>query len=237
MNVADRVILVTGATGTLGGAVARLVAASGARMVLTARHSPPLEALSHELSLTPDRALTVAADLAIAENVATLIERVNAAFGGVDILLNAAGGWGGGSRVGEMTPDDWEAMLSLNLRTAFHICHAVLPHMLEQGWGRIVNVGSRAAVEPAAKQAAYNVSKAAVVSLTASIAQDYKRKGITANVILPSVIDSPAGRKAAPDADYTRWVKPEDIAKMMLYLCSDQAGSISGTSISMYGGM
>jgi NAD(P)-dependent dehydrogenase (short-subunit alcohol dehydrogenase family) len=109
--------------------------------------------------------------------------------------------------------------------------------MLERGWGRIINIGSRSAVEPGTRQAQYNVSKAAVVSLTQSIANDYKRKGITANVILPSTIDTPSNRQHSPDADFTRWVQPQDLAALMLYLCSDAAGSITGAAIPVYGGM
>jgi NAD(P)-dependent dehydrogenase (short-subunit alcohol dehydrogenase family) len=237
MDLREKVLLVTGASGTLGVAVTRLAAQTGARLALTARQTPPLESQARELLLPPDRTLILAADLALPEDVAALVERVDSEWGGFDVLLNATGGWSGGSRVAEMAVQDWDAMLALNLRTAFLTCRAVLPHMIERGWGRIVNIASRAALEPAAKQAAYNVSKAGVLALTASIAQDYKRKGITANTILPSVIDSPAARQAQPDADHSRWVKPDDIARMMLYLCGEETGSINGASIAMYGGL
>ena len=107
--------------------------------------------------------------------------------------------------------------------------------MLSRGWGRIVNVGSRGAVEAGARQAAYNVAKSGVASLTASIAADYRRQGIAANVILPSMIDTPANRISSPDADTARWVKPEALARLMLYLCSDEGGNLNGASLPVYG--
>ncbi len=237
MVLEDSVILITGATGTLGRAVVQASSATNARLVLTARQSDSLETLAAELDLSPERTRLIPADLTDHAAVDALIVEIAQQWDGADILLNTTGGWAGGDRLADLSPDSWDAMLALNLRTAFLICRAVLPHMLERGWGRIVNVASRAAPEPAARQAAYNVAKAGVVALTESIAQDYRRKGITANAILPSIIDGPSNRSSMPDADHSRWVKPEDIASMMLYLCSDAAASINGASIPMYGGV
>ena len=123
----------------------------------------------------------------------------------------------------------------MNLRSAFLINRAVLPYMASRGWGRIVNIASRAAESPAARQAAYNVAKAGVVALTGSIAAEYRRQGIAANVILPAIIDTPANRAQMPDGDTSRWVKPEELAQLMLYLCSEEAGSLNGASIPVYG--
>lgn len=237
MELRECVILITGATGTLGRALVQAADATGARLALTARQTGSLETLAADLGLAPERTRLISADLSDAESVEALVARIAADWGGVDVLLNAAGGWAGGERLADLSPQAWDAQLDLNLRTVYLVCRAVLPTMLQRGWGRIVNVASRAALEPAGRQAAYNVAKAGVVALTASIAQDYRRKGVTANVILPSIIDSAANRVAMPDADYARWVKPTDIASMMLYLCSDQAAAISGASIPMYGGV
>ncbi|MFW6137902.1 MAG: SDR family oxidoreductase, partial [Spirochaetota bacterium] len=122
-----------------------------------------------------------------------------------------------------------------NLHSAFLVNRAVLPHMMDEGWGRIINFGSRAAVKPGQRQAGYNVSKAGVVSLTSSVALEYRLKGITANAVLPSIVDTPANRKAMPDSDFSRWVKPEQIASLALFLCSEEAADINGAAIPVYG--
>jgi NAD(P)-dependent dehydrogenase (short-subunit alcohol dehydrogenase family) len=126
-------------------------------------------------------------------------------------------------------------MLDLNLRPAFLLSRAVLPHMLEAGWGRIVHVSSKTAVEPRAKQAGYVVSKRGVIALTEVIAAEVKGTGVTANVILPSIIDTLANRASIPKANPEKWVPPEQIAGMMRFLCSDAGASINGASIPIYG--
>jgi NAD(P)-dependent dehydrogenase (short-subunit alcohol dehydrogenase family) len=151
------------------------------------------------------------------------------------VLLNTVGGWSGGTAEGETAVDDWECMLSVNLRSAFLLSRAVLPHMLQEGWGRIVHVSSKTAVEPRAKQIGYAVSKMGVITLTKVIAAEVKGTGVTANVILPSIIDTLANRASMPKADPQRWVSPEQIAAMMRFLCSDAGASINGASIPMYG--
>jgi len=233
--IQDRVVLVTGATGAVGRVVARAVAQSGARLALTARQPQALAALAAELALPDERVLAHAADLAVADEVQALIAAIAARWGGVDALLNVAGGWSGGARLADLTEADWDAALDMNLRSAFLINRAVLPYMASRGWGRIVNVASRAAESPTARQAAYNVAKAGGVALTGSIAAEYRRQGIAANVILPSIIDTPANRAQMPDGDASRWVKPEELAQLMLYLCSDEAGGLNGASIPVYG--
>ena len=126
-------------------------------------------------------------------------------------------------------------MLALNLRAAFLLSRAVLPGMLEAGWGRIVHISSKTAVAPRAKQAAYAVSKMGLITLTEVIAAEVKDSGITANVILPSIIDTPANRESMPKADPAKWVEPEHIAATMRFLCSEEAASINGAHIPIYG--
>ncbi|MFH1085242.1 MAG: SDR family NAD(P)-dependent oxidoreductase [Chloroflexota bacterium] len=231
----NRVVLVTGAIGALGGAVARAAFAAGARVAITGRRREVLDALTSELDPGGARTLAVAADLAVEADVQRLVEAVAAHWGGVDCLLNVAGGWRGGKSVAEMELAEWDEVMAMNLRSAFLINRAVLPSMAKRGWGRIVNVGSIAAEQPGAQRAAYNVSKAGVVSLTQSIAAEYRRKGIAANVILPSVIDTAANRAGMAKADTSRWVPPEAIAELMLFLCSDAGASLNGASIPVYG--
>ncbi len=230
-----RTVLITGATGVLGRAVAAVMAETGARLALTGRRQEALEEVVVELVLPQERVLAMTADLADAQEVAALIQAIEARWGGVDILLNCAGGWMGGQRIPDVSDEDWERALDMNLTGAFHINRAVLPHMAEQGWGRIVNVASRAAESPGTSQVGYNVSKAGVVALTESVAAEYKRRGVAANVILPSIIDTPSNRADMPKADPDRWVLPQEIAEMMRFLCTEAGGSLNGASIPVYG--
>lgn len=231
----DKAVLITGATGAVGRVISRRVAESGASLALTGRNQESLEELAGKLDLPADRTLLFEANLASADDVQKLVDGVNARWRGVDILLNIAGGWSGGVRLADMSEKDWDAALDMNLRSAFLINRAVLPYMAGQGWGRIVNFASKAAETPGPKQAAYNVSKAGVIALTASIAAEYRRSGIAANVILPSIIDTPNNRKQMPDADFSRWVKPEELASLILFLCSEAGSSINGARIPVYG--
>ena len=230
-----RAILITGATGALGSAVTRDFAQTHARLVLTARSEQKLEQLAAETGLPAERLLTVAADVTLADSVGSLVEAGLTRFGRIDALLNAAGGWRGGKPVGETGVEEWERTLALNLHSAFLLSRAVLPPMLEAGWGRIVHVSSKTAVAPRAKQAAYAVSKMGLITLTEVIAAEVKGSGVTANVILPSIIDTPANRASMPKADPRKWVPPERIAATMRFLCSDAAASINGARISIYG--
>ena len=151
----------------------------------------------------------------------------------VDGLLHLIGGFGGGRPVWETPDETWDQMLGLNLRSAWSIFRAVLPGMVSAGKGRIVAVGSRAALEPMANFAAYSVSKAALVALVKTVALEVKDSGVTANVILPSVIDTPANRAAMPAADPSKWVTPESIAALLVSLVS--ANDINGAAIPIYG--
>jgi NAD(P)-dependent dehydrogenase (short-subunit alcohol dehydrogenase family) len=231
----DKTALITGATGALGATVTRAFAQTQARLVLTGRSKEKLERLASEISLPEERILTAAADVTQAADVQALVAAVAARFGRINVLLNVAGGWSGGKPVGETSVEDWDRLVALNLRSAFLLSRAVLPGMLEAGWGRIVHISSKTAVEPRAKQAAYAVSKMGLITLTEVIAAEVKGSGVTANVILPSIIDTPANRESIPKADPAKWVKPEHIAATMRFLCSEEAASINGARIPVYG--
>ena len=231
----DKVVLIAGATGVLGAAVAREFAPTGARLALTGRSEQKLERLGGASDLPAERVFVVAADVTQVRGVESLVAAVVSRFGGVDVLLNTVGGWGGGKPVGETPVEEWERMLTLNLRPAFLLSRAVLPGMLANGWGRIVHVSSKSAVAPRARQAGYGVSKMGVITLTETIAVEVKGSGVTANVVLPSIIDTPANRKAMPKADPRKWVRPEHIAATMRFLCSEAGGSINGARVPVYG--
>jgi len=231
----DRVVLISGATGALGSAVTRTFAHTAASLVLTGRSEDKLERLSTETDLPEERIFTVAADATQAEEVEKLVDTTVARFGRLDVLLNTAGGWRGGAPVWETSLKEWNHMLALNLHSAFFLSRVVLPHMLDAGWGRIVHVSSKTAVAPRAKRAAYAVSKMALITLTEIVAAEVKGMGITANVILPSVIDTQTNRAAMPKANTSKWVPPERIAETMQFLCSDAGASINGARIPIYG--
>jgi len=178
---------------------------------------------------------TVAADLTIPAEAESAVRTVIETSGRIDVLLHLTGGFAGGKPVAETDDADWGRMLGLNLHTAIHMARAVLPPMLRAGKGRIVAIGSRTGVEPAAGLSAYGVSKAALIALIRSIAAEVRNSGVTANVVLPSVIDTPANRAAMPAADFAKWVQPESIARLLLFLASDAAADINGAVIPIYG--
>lgn len=234
-GLSGRVVVVTGATGGLGSAVVREFAQAEARLILVGRSAERLEGLVEEVGLLDERAFPFPADVTREEGVERLVAAVLDRWGRLDVLLNTVGGWSGGKPVWETPVEVWDRMIALNLRSAFLLSRAVLPPMLEAGWGRIVHVASKTAVAPRAKQAAYAVSKMGLITLVEVIAAEVKGTGVTVNVVLSSIIDTPANRRMMPKADPARWVPPEQIAATMRFLCSDDAGSINGARIPIYG--
>lgn len=230
-----RVVLITGATGELGQAVARVFAAQGDRLVLAARRGEGLAALASALALPPDRVLLHSTDVTRADQVNALVQAVMERWGRIDVLLNLAGGYQAGVPVAEMDEALWDHLLNLNLRSVFLVCRAVVPHMLRQGGGKIVNVAARAGLQGRAKASAYAVAKAGVIILTQALAEEVKHAGINVNVVLPSILDTPRNRQENPQADFSKWVTAEQLAEVILYLCSDAARALHGASIPVYG--
>ena len=232
---ADPVVLITGATGDFGPYVARAFAAAGARLAPTARKLEQAQALAAELGLGEDRALPYSVDVTQADSVAAWVAAIVAKWGRVDVLVNVAGGYKPGKAVAEMEESDLDFMFNLNARSAFLTCRAVIPHMLAQGSGRIINIGAKAGVLAGRKSTAYAVSKAAVLRLTEALSAEVREHNINVNAILPSTIDTPANRAAQPDADTSKWVKPEDLASVIVFLASDAASAIHGAEIPVNG--
>jgi NAD(P)-dependent dehydrogenase (short-subunit alcohol dehydrogenase family) len=231
----ERVVIVTGAAGNLGNAVTRAFETAGAKLTLVDRAADRLPRLFPEMVYSPEHFLAVSVDLTDPDAVARTVEETVHRFGRVDVLANVAGGYRAGTPVHETSFDTWDFMLNLNARSVFTTSRAVIPHMLEQGQGKIVNVAARAALEGSAKMAAYSVSKSAVVRLTESMAAELKRKGINVNCVLPGTIDTPQNRQAMPNADHSRWVKPEALADVIVFLASDAAQAIHGAAVPVYG--
>ena len=156
-------------------------------------------------------------------------------FEGIDVVANIAGGFIGGLSVSEMDTEKWDFMMDLNLKSVFLMCKAVLPYMIERGCGKIVNVSARAGLAGTAGMSAYCVSKGGVRTLTESIAEEVKDKGININAIMPSIIDTQANRQSMPKADFSKWVSPHQIAKVVRFLVSEDAQIINGAAIPVYG--
>jgi NAD(P)-dependent dehydrogenase (short-subunit alcohol dehydrogenase family) len=231
----DKVAIVTGGTGALGGAVVALLLQAGARVVAPYRKEGELEQLRQHAGIAADAKLSgMVLDLTDDDAVARAYSEAANTHGGIDILVNIAGGFGGGSPVHQTPWSLWQAQLDLNLKTTVLSCMAAVPHMLGRG-GAIVNVGTRTAAQPGANLAAYAASKRAVIQLTEALAAELRDQHITANIIMPSTIDTPANRKGDPTAGGGRWVKPDEIARVILFLAGPDARIISGATIPVYG--
>ena len=225
----NQVALITGAHGGLGTHVTQAFLDAGARVVGTSRNIDAADnAHPHFVGIS--------ADLARPEEANRLVEAAIQRFQRIDVLVHVAGGFAGGQPIHETDDATWGGMMNLNLYAAFHILRAVLPHMRKEQRGRIVAIGSRAGVEPSANIAAYAASKAALVSLVRTAALENRRAGITANVILPGTIDTAANRASDPGGDRSKWVSPQKLAALALYLASDAAAEITGAAIPVYGG-
>lgn len=216
-------VLITGASGGLGTAVCDAFVQTGAKVIAVARSWP--EAVSF---------MTLSVDLTTAGGCDAMVAQA-LEHGPVDALVHILGGFGGGQAIAETSDKTWDGMMNLNLRAAFCAMRAVLKPMTAAKYGRIVAVGSRAAVEAMPNFAAYSVSKAGLVALVKNVAAENKDLGITANLVLPSTIDTALNRRAMPQADFSRWVQPESIAKNLVWLASREAGDVSGAVIPIYG--
>jgi NAD(P)-dependent dehydrogenase (short-subunit alcohol dehydrogenase family) len=230
MPVLDqKVALITGAKGGVGGFVTKAFLSAGATVVGVSR--------SIQSSDFPNpRFLAMPAELSSGETARHLAQEVVAKFQKIDVLVHLVGGFAGGKPVHETDDGTLEQMLDVNLKSAFFMARAVLPHMRSQGAGRIIAIGSQAAVEPSPNAGVYAASKAALVSLIRTIAAENQDRGISANAILPGMIDTPANRKAIPGADYSKWVQPGQVANLALSLAGDGLSQVSGAAIPIYGG-
>jgi NAD(P)-dependent dehydrogenase (short-subunit alcohol dehydrogenase family) len=224
-----KIVLITGANGGLGQAVTRAFLDAGAKVGGAAQSISDSD-FSH-----PDF-MALSGEVSTAAAAAAVVQAVKARWGRLDGLIHLIGGFSGGSRVDETSDETFDKMLVVNLRPIFHFIKAVVPGMREQGSGRIVAIGSRTAVIPTPGVGVYSASKAALVSLVQTVALENKDRGITANVILPGTMDTPANRKAMPDADPSRWVAPSQVASLLVHLVSDAASQMSGAVIPILGG-
>src|ERR1700674_4043885 len=222
--MSGRVVLITGAKGGLGSFVTQRFLATGATVVGASRSITPEDfPVANFAALPLDFTKAAAVDRAIG----SIIER----YGRLDVLVHVLGGFAGGASVAETDDATWEQMRDLNLTSAFYVLRAAIPHLRKSAAGRIVAIGSRTALEPHAGLGAYVTFKSALVSLVRTVALENKDAGLTANVVLPGTMDTPANRKAMPGADFSKWVQPADVADLILWLADERAKYITGTAI------
>jgi len=230
-----KVVLVAGGTGGLGRAVSLAFIEEGAKVAVTYRKPEDLESLQREAG---GKATTLdghRVDVTDEAAVRELIEEIVAQHAQLNVLVNTVGGYAGGTKLWELDTKVFEQMLDLNLRSGYALGRAAVRAMLRQGSGAIVNVAAKAAVDHAAGAGAYAASKAAAVALMDSLAADLKGTGVRVNSVLPSIIDTEANRRAMRKADFAKWPKPEEITRVILFLCSEQAKLIQGAAVPVYG--
>ncbi len=237
MRFSSNFALIAGGTGGLGRAVSLAFLQEGANVIVTYRKTEEFSALKDAAGQHASLLEGYEVDVTDESAVRRLTEKVLAEHGRLDILVNAVGAYAGGPKLWEIEPSIFETMLALNLRSGYVLSRAVVPLMLRQKGGSIVNVASKAAFDHAAGAAAYAASKAGALAMMDSLAEDLRGTGVRVNSILPSIIDTEANRSAMPKTDFAKWPKPEDIAKVILFLCSNDARVIHGASLPVYGSM
>jgi len=229
----NKVVMVTGAGGNIGQAVARRFAAAGAKVVLVGRSESELTAVAQELN-----GMVGVADVTDPASLDALVKQVEGSYGKIDALAHTVGGYNAGTPVHESGLDVWDKMMNLNARSVYVSCGRVAKHMVDNKVnGRIIAILAKNAYKGTNNHAAYSASKAAAQRILESMAAELGKLGITVNGIVPSTIDTPQNRAGSPNADYSKWVKPEEIADAILFLASDESRAINGVSLDISGGL
>ncbi|MCG8607204.1 SDR family oxidoreductase [bacterium] len=235
MDLNGKVVLITGSTGELGTSVTMTFLGKGATVIGLGSRQSSLEDLRSKLNVNVDRFSGLVVDVLDASSIGSAVDNVVENHRGIDVLINLVGGFVGGSPLHETSEEKWDKMMALNAKSVFLCMKKVLPQMFERKSGRIINVGGKGGVQATTGTAAYSASKAAVINLTQTVAAEGRENNITANVVIPSIIDTKANRDAMPEADFGRWVTPDSVAKVIVFLCSEEAKDISGAVIPVYG--
>jgi NAD(P)-dependent dehydrogenase (short-subunit alcohol dehydrogenase family) len=223
-----KVVLVTGADGGLGKFVTQAFLDAGATVVGTSTKI-------QQSAFNNARFTAMPARISSLESAKDIVSQVTSRVGRLDVLAHTVGGFAGGASVVETDDATFQKMMDVNLNSVFHMVRAALPALRHSGSGRIIAIGSRAALEPGAGVCAYSASKAAMVSLIKTVAAENKDAGVRANVILPGTMDTPTNREAMPKADCSKWVRPASVASLMVWLASDAGNDINGAVIPVYG--
>lgn len=235
MNLENRVVTITGATGGLGRVAARTFAELGAQLALVSTSSDKLNELASELGMSAERILTKAIDLSQPQSAQDALQSVLKKFDKVDVLLHLVGGWIGGKPLVETEAQQTANMLQQHLWTTYYMAQVFLPAMVANGWGRMIVVSSPTASRPLAKSGPYAIGKAAQEALVLTLAQEIKGTGVTANILQVRTIDTQHERDRQPSAQNASWTTPEEIIAAVLYLCSDESRMVNGARLPLYG--
>jgi len=228
----NKIVLVTGGTGALGRAITAAFIASDAKVVSSYVIDREIEQLKKESKAVVELIKT---DVTKEEEVEKLVLSVISKYGRIDVLVNVVGGYLGGKSVSELDEKEWDLMMTMNLKSAFLISKHVIPQMVSSKYGKIMHVSSRTGLKSSGYDSAYAASKSGLIRLVESLSEEVKDSNINVNCIMPSTIDTEANRRAMPTADHSKWVKLQDLANVMLFLCSDEANVITGAAIPTYG--
>ena len=231
-DFSDRIVLVTGGTGALGRAISKAFITSGATVIssyVVDREADQLEAQIKSV------VHLMKADVGKEVEVKKLVSSILDKYGQIHVLVNVVGGYVGGKSVAELDEKEWDLMMNMNLKSAFLISKNVIPQMISSKNGKIVHVSSRSGLKSTGYDSAYAASKSGLIRLVESLSEEVKDLNINVNCIMPSTIDTEANRIAMPNADHNKWVKPPDLANIVLFLCSEEGKAITGSAIPTYG--
>ncbi len=236
MKFQGKTAFITGATGNLGSVAVRQFAAEGANIAALGRTAGGLEQLGL-LAGTTAHFLPLTCNIFDEREVRGCFTSAHSRFGGIDILIATVGGIDSKKSIVDITLDEWNSMMELNLTSTFLAVREMQRALKGKTFGRIITIGAIAGITPPAGRAAYAASKAAVIALTKTLAEEVKGSGITANVIVPSILKTRPNMSSMPDEDYARWVSPESVVSMMMHLCSDEGAAVNGAVLQLFGGV
>lgn len=231
-DFSNRIVLVTGGTGALGRAITRAFVESNATVVSSYVNDREIEQVKTEIKSATLQ--LIKADITKEKEVDGLVSNIVGKHGRIDVLVNVVGGYVGGKRVSELDEKEWDFMMTMNLKSASSSKH-VVSQMISSKYGKIIHVSSRTGLRSEGYDSAYAASKSGLIRLVESLSEETKISNINVNCIMPSIIDTEGNRKAMPNADFNKWVKPEDLANVVLFLSSEEAKAITGAAIPTYG--
>jgi NAD(P)-dependent dehydrogenase (short-subunit alcohol dehydrogenase family) len=230
-NFSNKVVLITGGTGAFGRTLVKRFLESGARTIASYRNQTEADKLK---SVNPQVEI-IKLDISNEKEILKMVPKLISNFSRIDVLVNTVGGYLGGKNITELKEDDWESMMNLNLKSAYLISKHVIPIMKSAKGGKIIHVSSRTGLKSDGYDSAYAASKAALIRFVDSISQEFREDKININCILPTTIDTESNRRAMPNADFSKWLSPEDLANVVMFLCSSESKVINGAAIPTYG--
>ncbi|HZB17964.1 MAG TPA: SDR family NAD(P)-dependent oxidoreductase [Nitrososphaeraceae archaeon] len=229
-DFSNKIVLVTGGTGALGRSITKAFLESNATVISSYLNDRETGKTNNKSSIQ-----LVKANVTNEEEIKKLVLGVLDKYGRIDILVNVVGAYLGGKTVVELEEKEWDLMMNVNLKSAFLISKHVTRHMISSRYGKIIHVSSRIGLHSEGYDSAYAASKSGLIRLVESLSKETKELNINVNCIMPSIIDTEANRKAMPNADFNKWVKPEELSNVVLFLSSEEAKTITGAAIPTFG--